>query len=364
MITPEIKKYWVAFSQIERIGSQKFKRLIKYFPDLKTAWQANYLDFKKAGLDHKDCQEIFEKRKILDLDQEMEKLEKLEINVITVQEKSYPKLLKEIYSPPALLYLKGNLPNNLDFTLAVVGTRKNTSYGKQITQEIVSKLAQSGLTIVSGLALGIDGLAHQACLESKGETIAVLGSGLDSIYPISNRNIAENIIKNNGAIISEYPLGTKPLKQHFPARNRIISGLSLGTLVIEGDKDSGSLITARYALEQNREVFAVPGSVFAKNSFGPNNLIKMGAKPVTCATDILEALNLELATQIIENKKIIPDSKEEEIILKFLSSEPAHIDELIKKSKLKSSIVNSTLTLMEMKGKVRNLGGMNYVLSR
>lgn len=364
MIPLKEKKYWIAFSQIERIGPQKFKLLLRYFPDLETAWQAEYIEFRKAGLDDKDCQEIFENRTKINPDKEIEKLEKFGIKFITLQDKEYPKLLKEIYSPPAVLYLKGSLPKNMDFTLAVVGTRKNTTYGKQITQEIVNKLTKSGLTIVSGLALGIDCIAHQACLDANGETIAVLGSGLDLIYPVSNRNIAENIINNNGAVISEYPLGAKPLKQHFPARNRIISGLSLGTLVIEGNKDSGSLITARFALEQNREVFAVPGSVFAKTSTGPNNLIKMGAKPITCANDVLEALNLELATEFIENKKIIPDSKEEEIILKFLSSEPVHIDEIIKKSKLKSSVVSATLTLMEMKGKVKDLGGQNYILSR
>jgi len=363
MITLEDKKYWVALSRIERIGPQKFKRLYQYFPNLQTAWQASFSEFLKAGLLPKDATEIVEKRKLINPDEEWEKLEKLSMKVITVKEKEYPKLLKEIYSPPALLYIKGNLPANLDFTLAVVGTRKITTYGQQITPEIVKDLASAGLVIVSGLALGVDALAHQSCLEAGGKTIAVLGSGLDLIYPITNRQLAEKIMED-GAIISEYPLGTQPLKQHFPARNRIISGLSLGALVIEGDKDSGSLITARYALEQNREVFAVPGSVYNQASVGPNNLIKMGAKPVTSAGDILEALNLELAQEFMENKIIIPDTKEEEILLQFLSREPIHIDELIKKSKLNTSIVNSALIMMEMKGKVRNLGGMNYVLSR
>lgn len=357
------KKFWVAFSQIERLGPQKFKRLYRHFPDMQTAWQANFRELKYAGLDEKDIQEILEKRNKINPDEEWEKLEKLGIKVITVLDKEYPKLLKEIYSPPALLYIKGNLPENLDFTLAVVGTRKITTYGRQITPEIVKDLVKTGLVIISGLAIGIDSLAHQSCLEANGKTIAVLGSGSDLIYPISNRNLAEEIIKNS-AVISEYPLAAKPLKQHFPARNRIISGLSLGTLVIEGDQDSGSLITARFALEQNREVFAVPGSVFSKTSIGPNNLIKIGAKPVTSAQDVLEALNLELAENFMENKKIIPDTKEEEILLNFLSKEPIHVDELIKRSKLKTSNVNSTLTMMEMKGKVRNLGGMNYVLSR
>lgn len=363
MTTHEDKPYWVALSKIERIGPQKFKRLTQHFPDLQTAWQASFGELLKAGLLPKDAEAILEAKKQINPDREWEKLEKLNIKVITVKEKEYPRLLKEIYSPPALLYIKGNLPANLDFTLAVVGTRKITTYGQQITPEIVKDLAGAGLVIVSGLALGVDALAHQSCLEAGGKTIAILGSGLDLIYPVSNHLLAEKIIEN-GAIVSEYPLGAQPLKQHFPARNRIISGLSLGTLVIEGDRDSGSLITARFALEQNREVFAVPGSVYNQASVGPNNLIKMGAKPVTSAIDILEALNLELAQEFMENKKIMPDTQEEEILLPFLSREPVHVDELIKKSKLNTSIVNSTLIMMEMKGKVRNLGGMNYVLSR
>jgi len=363
MITPNDKPYWVALSKIERIGPQKFKRLAQYFPNLKTAWLASFGELLKAGLMPKDAETIMEARNKINPNEEWKKLEKLNIKVITIEEKEYPRLLKEIYSPPALLYIQGNLPKNLDFTLAVVGTRKITTYGQQITPEIVKDLASAGLVIVSGLALGVDALSHQSCLEAGGKTIAVLGSGLDLIYPVSNRQLAEKIMEN-GALVSEYPLGTQPLKQHFPARNRIISGLSLGALVIEGDKDSGSLITSRFALEQNREVFAVPGSVYNKASIGPNNLIKMGAKPVTSAVDILEALNLELAQEYMESKKMMPDTKEEEILWPFLSKEPIHVDELIKKSKLNTSIVNSTLTMMEMKGKVRNLGGMNYVLSR
>jgi len=298
MKNPDDKKFWVAFSKIERIGPQKFKRLYQHFPDLQTAWQASFGELLKADLQNKDIEAILEVKTKINPDREWEKLEKLGIKVMTIREKEYPKLLKEIYSPPALLYIKGNLPENLDFTLAVVGTRKITTYGQQITPEIVKDLARANLIIVSGLALGIDALAHQSCLEAGGKTIAVLGSGLDLIYPVANRQLADKIIEN-GAIISEYPLGTQPLKQHFPARNRIISGSSLGTLVIEGDRDSGSLITARCALEQNREVFAVPGSVYNQASVGPNNLIKMGAKPVTAAHDVLEALNLELAQEFM-----------------------------------------------------------------
>ena len=283
---------------------------------------------------------------------------------ISINDQKYPKILKEIYSPPKVLYFLGN-PEILEgINLAVVGTRKPTAYGRQATFEIVRGLAQNGLTIVSGLALGIDALAHQACLEAGGKTIAVLGSGLDVIYPRANYFLSQKILKNNGCIISEYPAGTEPQKYHFPQRNRIISGLSLGTLIVEAPLDSGALITGKYALDQNREVFAVPGSIYSENSAGPNNLIKMGAKTVTEAKDILETLNIQMAENFMANQKIIADSREEEVLLKFLSKEPQHIDKIIEESKLESSIVNSTLTLMEMKGKVKNLGGMNYVLGR
>jgi DNA processing protein len=286
------------------------------------------------------------------------------MSILNLNHPKYPKILKEIYNPPKVLYFLGN-PDILEgINLAVVGTRKPTTYGRQTVFEIVSGLVQNGITIVSGLALGIDALAHQACLETGGKTIAVLGSGLDMIYPNANYFLAQKILKNNGCIISEYPEGTEPQKYHFPQRNRIISGLSLGTLIVEAPLDSGALITGKYALDQNREVFAIPGSIYSENSAGPNNLIKMGAKAVTEAKDILETLNIQMVENFMANQKIIADSREEEILLKFLSKEPQHIDKIIEESKLKPSIVNSTLTLMEMKGKVKNLGGMNYVLGR
>jgi DNA processing protein len=295
----------------------------------------------------------------------MEKLAKENVSVITIKDEKYPKLLREIYNPPALLYYKGRLEED-EFAIAVVGTRKCTSYGKQVTSEITRDLANNGITIVSGLALGIDTLAHQAALEVNEKTIAVLGSGLDAqnIYPVTNCHLAEKIIETGGTLISEHPLGTLPLKFNFPQRNRIIAGLTLGTLVVEAPLTSGALITAKFALEFNREVFAVPGSIYSENSAGPNNLIKMGAKAVASAADILEALNLQRAIEYVEAKKIVPDSKNEAILLEYLSKEPVHIDILIKQSKLDTATVNSTITMMEIKGKVRNLGGSQYVLAR
>jgi DNA processing protein len=284
------------------------------------------------------------------------------IRKITLQDKDYPAILKEIHDPPKELYIKGEIINQDKVAIGVVGTRKYTQYGKEVCLDIAGKLARLGITIVSGLAKGIDTFAHQAALESGGRTIAVLGSGMDkrSFFPRSNYSLSEKI-SQQGAVISEYPPGTRGNFFTFPQRNRIISGLSLGVVVIEAPEESGALITATLALEQNREVFAIPGSIYEKNSVGTNRLIKLGAKLVTDIEDILEELNLShLLT--LEKKKVKPDNKEEEIILSILSAQPIHIDEVIKNSKLPAGIVNSTLMILELKKAVRNLGKGNYIL--
>jgi len=291
-------KYFNVFNLIDGIGPIAFKKLLAHFNSLEQAWPAEINEFKQAGLDNSTIEQIKKQRPKINPDWQMELLAKEEIDLITILDKNYPKLLKEIYAPPALLYVRGKFEPNDEFSLGIVGTRKLSPYGKQITPLITADLAQTGLTIISGLAKGIDTLAHQAVLDVNGRTIAVLGSGLDksSIYPFVNRQLAEEI-SQQGAVISEFPFGTKPLAQHFPQRNRIISGLSLGILVIEAAEKSGSLITARNALEQNRDVFAIPGPILSQSSLGPNNLIKMGAKLVSQANDIIEELDLALSTQ-------------------------------------------------------------------
>lgn len=358
--------FWNAIANIQKIGPARFKKLANYFETMEQAFGAHFDELLKAGLEENIAQEFIVSRNEVNPESKWEELVREKIQLVTIVDENYPKLLKEIYSPPAVLYYKGTLIPREEFTVAVVGTRKITNYGRQVTPEIVTGLVNNGITISSGLALGIDALAHEATLKNNGRTIAVLGSGLDqqNIYPFHNRFLAEKIIEQGGLVLSEYPPGTLPLKQHFPHRNRIIAGLSLGVLVIEAAKESGALITAKYALDQNRDIFAIPGNIYNENSQGPNNLIKMGAKLVMSATDILEALNLANATAFNETKQIIPDSKEEELLLKYLSSEPIHIDELVRQSKLLTSQVTATLTMMEMKGKVRNLGSMNYVLAR
>lgn len=364
-ILPEEAKYWLAFSQIQKIGPIKFQKILGYFNNLKNAWQAEAADFIKAGLEEKLAQEIIILRQGINPNEEWEKLEKEEVNFKTILDNDYPRLLKEIYDAPPILYYRGSLEPLNQFCLAVVGTRKFSPYGRQAAEEIVFDLASQGITIVSGLALGIDAIAHEACLKAKGKTIAVLGSGIDwqNIYPATNRYLAKKIIETGGAVVSEYPIGTMPAKFTFPMRNRIISGLSLGTLVIEAPESSGALITAKHALEQNREVFALPGNIFNYHSQGTNNLIKQGAKLVTKASDILEEFNWQQIADFGAETKITPDSLEEEIILKILSKEPLHIDKIANGSKLKVNVLASLLTMMEIKGMVKDVGGKNYVIT-
>lgn len=283
-----------------------------------------------------------------------------EIKKITINDSDYPKILKEIHDPPKTLYTRGGFKGEDRIAVGIVGTRDCTSYGKRVTENIISDLAEAGITIVSGLAKGIDTFAHKAALERGGRTIAVLGSAADSksLYPSCNRGLASKIAQN-GAVISEYPSGTKSEKWFFPKRNRIISGLSLGVLVVEAPEKSGALITAACALDQNREVFAIPGSIYSENSIGTNRLIKMGAKLVTCASDILEELNLPVVEEKGETFK--PETKEEKILLGVLTKKPIHIDEIVKQGKLNSGIVSSTLIMLESKGTAKNIGGGYYI---
>ena len=361
---PELR-YWIGFSMLPKIGPMRMKRIWHYFQSMQLAWSADKVDLMQAGLEEQIAEEIILKRRDIDLNNILEIMARENIKAVTLADDFYPKLLQEIYAPPPILFYQGEFNSAKDeFSLAIVGTRKLSNYGRQVTPEITKALAESGLVIISGLALGIDSIAHETALESGGRTIAVLGSGLDRehIYPAANHNLCAKIIASGGAIISEYPPGTESLRQHFPQRNRIISGLSLGTLIIEAPEESGALLTARFALEQNREVFAIPGSIYSPNSLGPNNLIRMGAKLVTRAEDILEALDLNLVKEYVETKKIIPDSPEEAKILAHLSHDPIHFNELVKLTKLDTSVLNSTLTLMKMKGRVRNLGSLMYVI--
>lgn len=358
---PQDLKFWNAINLINGIGPLKFKRLVDFFPNMETAWQAKEIELKKAGLEEKDVLNFAAERKNINPDLEFEKLEKEKIKILTIKDQEYPKLLKEIYDPPALLYIKGNFKDNETPKIGIVGTRKMTDYGKQITFNLSYELAKTGIIIISGMALGVDAQAHEAAIKAQGKTYAVLGSGINSanIYPRNNLFLSQKIIESGGALISEFPIGTPGLKQNFPQRNRVVSGLSLGVLVTECPEHSGALITAYYALGQNRDVFACPGAIYFENSKGTNELIKKGAKLVTCAADIIEELNLNLI--LPKKQEIMPKNPEEEKILNALSKEPLHIDLLVQNTKIPTSKLLPILTEMEISSKVKNIGGMRYI---
>jgi DNA processing protein len=356
-------KYWVGFSLISGIGRVRFTQLENYFKKLEGAWEATPAELKQAGLDRGSIRAITSRRPKISLEAEMDKLDRYGVKAFTWHDEGYPSRLKEIYDYPPVLYVRGSILLEDDWSVAVVGTRRATVYGRQVTEEIVTDLARSNITIVSGLARGIDSVAHHNALKAGGRTIAVFACGLDIVYPSENANLARRIIQQ-GALISEYPLGTKPRAESFPRRNRIMSGLSLGVLVIEAGESSGALITAHMALEQNREVFAIPGSILSPNSRGTNKLIQEGAKLVHSHTDILEELNLTTVAHQVELKEVIPTSETESLILKYLSAEPTHIDEVCRSSGLLMSAVSSSLAMMELKGLVKQVGTMNYILTR
>jgi len=356
-------KYWVGFSITPGIGRVKLAQLENYFGNLENAWKAAPTELKHAGLDSSSVHAITSWRPKISLEAEMEKLDRYGVKVVNFNNPNYPSRLKEIYDYPPLLYVRGSLLPEDDWCLAVVGTRRATVYGRQVTEEIVTDLAQSKITIASGLAKGIDSVAHNAALAAGGRSIAVFACGLDIVYPAENADLARSIIQQ-GALISEYPLGTRPRADNFPRRNRIMSGLSLGVLVTEADETSGAMITAHLALEQNREVFAIPGSVLSPASRGTNYLIQEGAKLVRDYTDILEELNLTAVAHQIEMREVMPASDTESLLLKQLSAEPIHIDEVCRNSGLPVSTVSSTLAMMELKGLVKQVGPMNYVLAR
>ncbi len=356
-------KYWVGFSSVRGIGPMKFRALLNHFGDLEEAWRADARELKEAGLDQRALSNFMTMRSTISLDGEMEKIERQGAKVLTWDDPAYPPRLLNIYNPPPVIYVKGDILEEDQWAVAVVGTRVATVYGKEVARQIAGGLARNGLTIVSGLARGIDSEAHRAALDAGGRTIAVLGSGVDVIYPAESRKLAQAVI-NRGALVSEYAMGVQPEASNFPPRNRIISGLSLGVVVVEAGERSGALITADFALEHGREVFAVPGNIFRKKSMGTNKLIQQGAKPVLSVEDILEELNLTMVSQQAEVRAVVPENETEAALLEYITADPVHVDEIGQKSGLPISQVSSTLALMELKGMVRQVGGMNYILAR
>jgi DNA processing protein len=362
--SPDEAKFWVAFSRIPGVGTKRYQAMLARFGTLAEAWNATRSELKEAGLDQRTVRVIADERVNIEPDAEWGKLDKAGVRTLTWNDPSYPARLKEIDDAPPLLYLKGEFAPQDDLSVAVVGTRRATPYGRQVAEEMSFQLAANRITVVSGLARGIDAIAHRSALQAGGRTLAVLACGLDLVYPPEHKKLASEIIER-GALISEQPLGTQPRGDFFPRRNRILSGMSLGVLVVEGDIKSGALITADFANDQGREVFAVPGSIFSTQSRGTNLKIQRGeAKLVLQVDDILEELNLQTAPQQIEMIELNPATDTEAELLRHISREPVHIDEVCRESGLPVSTVSSLLAMMELKGLIREIGSKAYVRAR
>ncbi len=356
-------EYWLGFSALPGMGPAKFRKILAEFGTAKTAFEASRSDLARLiGEEGAERFEEFKKR--FSIDDYARELKRKDVWFLTLLDEEYPQLLKKIKNPPFILYEKGDIKiltiQQPRPTIAVVGARKTTEYGREVTKLLTNELTLNGFTIVSGLALGVDAISHITALENGGKTIAVLGCGVDCCSPGENLNLYNSILESGNCIISEFPLGMKPTKWSFPARNRIIAGLSQAVLVTEGAEDSGSLITANFALKFGRKVFAVPGPITSSMSKGPYKLIAKGARLVTSGEDILKELKspaFAKASAGKQNSKFENATKDELIILELLKNEPLHFDEIVRKTEFKSSVLSSILSLMEIKGMVKSLDG-------
>jgi DNA processing protein len=353
------QKFWVGFHRVPFIGPARIQRLLDRFETLDAAWTASPSELGTV-LDERSVESLVRTRSRLSLDGEMERIARLGLRIVTLGETGYPRLLAEIPSPPPVLYYKGTLEPEDALGVAIIGTRRSTAYGRQVANQLATELAEAGVTIVSGLARGIDAVAHRAAVRAGGRTLAVLGSGVNVIYPGEHADLAEQIAAQ-GAVLSDYAPDTKPDAVNFPPRNRIISGLSLGIVVVEAPNRSGALITCDFAADQGREVFVVPGSVLSHASEGCNRLLRDGARPVTSAADILEDLRLGQRAAQTEVQQALPETEDERRLLALLTGEPQHIDEVCAAANLAITQGSALLAMMELKGFVRNVGAQHYV---
>ncbi len=355
-------KYWVALHQVPYIGPVRLERLRRHFGSLACAWNADARALA-AVLDSRAAESLARTRRALDPDRELERIERAGIAPISIDDPRYPRLLREIPAPPTVLYVRGELTPADDVSVAIVGTRRATAAGREIAARLGEDLAAAGVTVVSGLARGIDGAAHQAVLRGEGRTIAVLGSGPDVIYPPEHRNLAERIAEQ-GAVLSDYPPGRKPEATNFPARNRIISGLSLGVVLVEAPARSGALITADFAADQGREVFVAPGGMLSATSAGSNALLRDGARAITSAGDVLEDLRIGVAREPAAVQQMLPIEGDAARILALLSFDPMHIDELAAAAGLDSATAGALLMMLQLDGRIRDAGANHYIRGR
>lgn len=360
------RAYRAALYEVDGIGPARMEVLLKFFPSAKDIWSTREHDLEEIGLPKTVVAQLVGRRKRVHPVSHLRALARLGIRVIVPEDEEYPELLAATDHAPQVLFVRGRFDPQDSRALAVVGTRKPTPYGREVTQRLVEQLVASGLTIVSGLARGIDGVAHRAALESRGRTIAVLGGGVDRVYPPEHLGLAGEIAQH-GAVVSEFAPGKLPVPGHFPARNRIISGISLGVLVVEGAAQSGTKVTARLATEQGREVFAIPGPITSRQSQAPADLIKLGAKPVTAVSDILEELSLPMGlrhaqgtdgtTVTVSLDSLDPGQRK---VVEALDNGSLHVDEIVRVSGMDIAQVSAMLTMLEIKGVVKHLGGMVY----
>lgn len=365
----EKKYYWLALNMVPGVGRKLYHRLIKHFHSPEKVFQASHrqlLQIEGVG------ENLAESITSFKLDEHIEREKKIvelnRVSILTFQDNLYPENLKKIYDPPPILYMKGSITKMDNIAVAIVGTRIPSRYGKLVTEKISSELAERGVTIISGMASGIDSIAHRSTIAAGGRTIAVFGCGVNMTYPSENINLKEKIIEN-GAVLSEFPMNARPERTNFPMRNRIISGLSLGTIVIEAAEKSGALITSDFALEQGKDVFAIPGNINSPKSKGTNRLIKMGAKLVENADDVIEEFPYEIKMLLQscgKQKEIteLPELSDDEMKLySLLSEEETHIDTLIQESKMTSQKVSALLIQMELKDVIKQQSGKMFVIS-
>jgi DNA processing protein len=358
--------YWLGLSLVPTLGTTRIQHLIDHFGTAEKVWQASKADLALTNLTTTSVEQFLKFRQATNLNKEFDKVIQCGASLITMADETYPLLLRKIASAPPILYVRGNLLERDMLALAVVGTRKASIYGRDATLKLCRELAQNGVTIISGLAQGIDSHAHRGAINGGGRTIVVLGSGIDYIYPTQNKDLAKEILQNNqGAIISEFPIGMKAHPMNFPRRNRIISGLSLGVLITEAPEKSGALITAEYAIEQGREIFAIPASIFSTNSLGTNRLIQDGAKMVLRADDILSELNIQKDRTVVQHtaETITIESDDEKTLFELLNYEGIHVDDLIRTTQMRPEQVISALTMLELKGLAQMVGYMHYCRS-